>query len=1463
MRYTVLGRISASGADEDAIRLGGPQQRRLLAVLLSQRGQPVSPDRLIDSLWPDGLSAPGATRSVHTYVSRLRRAVGDSAIVTDGASYSVSLPSGSLDAEAFEDLLAAAGSAPAEQAVEHLDRALALWGGPAYGEFGGEWWAISDAARLHELRNVAIEERGAALLELGRSVLAVPDLEALAMEEPLRERPVELLMRALDGSGRQADALRAFQQFRAHLAEQTGLEPSSALSATEQAIASGASRASGVARQIGRPVNPYKGLRAFTEPDAPDFFGRDGLARDVAAAVDRLPLVAVVGPSGSGKSSLVSAGLIPLLRRRPDATIVALVPRDRPLAALREAVRSAGLDPTELDRPAGSLGRLAAAANGGLIVVVDQFEESWLVADVDERAAFLAVLASATARRTAGSAPPPGSARWVRAGSPSVHVVVAIRADLYDRPLQDPGIGRAVADGTVAIPALTASELGEVIVCPAARQGVTFEDGVVVSLIAELTHAPGALPFLQFALAELFDRRTGTTVTAAALADLGGAGGAIGRRAEDLYGALTPAQQAQARWLFGRLVEPGEGGPDTRRRARAQELPAAARDVVDEFVSARLLVADRDPASGEVVVEVAHEALLDAWPRLRGWIDDDRLWLIQAHHLAAAARVWDEADRPVDELYAGGRLQGILDATPERRALLSPVELEFVAASTVARDRVVDRERRGARRTRRLLGVVAALLVVAVIAASVAASQRRDARSAARTARSAGTAAQVEALAGRVRAMRSSQRDVAALLAVEAHRLADTPRTRSALFGTFTDDPGFLGYRRLDGRSGTTQGALLPDGTAVVTDEDQRLHVVDLEDGSVGVPWDRMPGELAGYSRVRASVDGRLVAQVADLAPAGDRSSVGVYDAARGRLVTTVDPDGYVGDVLFSADGRTLYATVGPVGDLVAFSVEDGARTAELDGLAPAEGSAPEPVFIDGNPCVLARRGPLPDPTVIGGVAGIAASTGGLIAVGSPAGPIRFVDPVTLAPTRQVDGPPGASTHLISFDGGEGLVSYGVAGLRRLDASSGAPQWSVKADFIASPCDTAAISPTSGSVFYANQFGGLQERDLQTGTLRRDLDAQNGNTASLWISRDGAELVAFGDSEPVVARWRLDGTGPVSRRLPDGFVAFFYSPDGTRVSGTFPGAGVPEDGDPAVLDASTGEVVDDLADLVGPSVWLDDDTVAGVTIRDGVPRPERVPLDGGTPTLGAATFPGGPVSSSFVEAGKPYGWLPFAVDGRVELWRFDLRRFARIDPTISIEGYTRMASDAEATLVAVGTYRGVTVYDGATGRELGAIADPNLRAVHITPDDQLVVSTLGGELRVYDLDTLELERTLGGNLGMAQELWSDRRSTVLVTRSGSGDVAVFDLASGERIGSTLEVADDESNGVALRSDGRELLFGGGSRLGSVIWDLDPDHWKAAACRLAGRNLTRAEWASNIGDLAPYRRTCPALDHPPG
>ena len=406
--------------------------------------------------------------------------------------------------------------------------------------------------------------------------------------------------------------------------------------------------------------NPYKGLRPFGEADADDFFGRETLIQELLGRLaeegELSRFLAVVGPSGSGKSSVVKAGLIPAIRRgalpgSENWFVVDFMPGSHPLEELEAALLRIAINPptsllAQLKEDERGLLRavkriLPPDKNVELVLVIDQLEEVFtLVTDESARTHFLESLLTAVLNERS-----------------RLYVVLTLRADFTDRPLQYVDFGDLLRQRTEFILPLAPDELELAITAPAKNTGLLLEPGLTARIIRELSDQPGVLPLLQYALTELFERRDGRKLTLAAYHEIGGVLGALGRRAEEIFAGLDQPEQDAARQLFLRLVTLGEGVEDTRRRVLKTELEdlntkeaeyslttkehegeildppfvnlsvlrgAKIISVIDAFGKARLLTFDNDPATRAPTVEVAHEALLREWPRLREWLNETR-----------------------------------------------------------------------------------------------------------------------------------------------------------------------------------------------------------------------------------------------------------------------------------------------------------------------------------------------------------------------------------------------------------------------------------------------------------------------------------------------------------------------------------------------------------------------------------------------------------------------------------------------------------------------------------------------------------------------------------------------------------------------------------------------------------------------------------------------------------------------
>lgn len=1702
MRFKVLGSIEVE-RDDAKVALGGPQQRRLLGVLLVGRGRQVSMEHLVDALWPNGDAPDGAPRSVLTYVSRLRAAVGDGHVVTQGRGYRLMLDSATCDLDEFESLLADAGRALPNGALECYERALSLWEGDAFGEFAREWWALSESTRLAELRVLAHEERAAALMAVGHEARAVPALEGLIVEQPFRERPVVLLMQALMASGRRAEALRAFHSYRVRLGQETGLVPSAQLVELERTIAASlepsgdvslgrplrgyvihgpigegrygrvyaatqpgterrvaikairpdladssefirrfeaearlvarlehphivplydywrepggaylvfrflaggtardsvvtggawsvqrvsqlveevggaliAAHAAGVQHNdvkasnvmlddrggtyltdfgiavraeepasapdwsrgdvralgwllwelltgaahgpgsttsslldrrakeavpslvgragvvprsldavlakatdpdggyetvaelvlgwraaVGRPegvlspvgsddrrvidsarraaaarltettaagVNPYKGLRPFDEADTAEFFGRHAVVDALEASVNGRRFVTVVGASGSGKSSLVRAGLVPRLRACGNS-VVTIVPGDDPIPALREAllaVSTRGRKTADLTMMVRHVIERDVEPSTSLVVVVDQLEELWTRCEREHRAGFLDVVA-----------------RLVD-GDAEVRFVATIRADVFDRPLEDPRIGGHVGAGAFVLAPMSPAQLGDAITLPAARAGVTVDEAVVVDLVTEAAAQPGSLPLLQFTLAELYDRRVDGRIGVDALVAVGGMAGSIGRRAETVYAGLGEHSQADTRTLFSRLVTPGDGTPDGRRRARLSELSEGARAVAGDYVDARLLVTDRDQSTREPTLDVAHEALLSRWSRLAEWIDEDRRWLAQLQHLAVAARAWDERGRLPTDLYRGARLEGAIEALDGEGQMVSDTERQFVDAGRDARDAEIRSARRAARRLRRFLVASVVGLVIALAAGLIAYRQQQRAETNARQAvaerEAADLARRAAALRGLVSdsvALRTNQRELAALLAVEAHRISPSAATESALFGTFTAAPGLERTVLTDG--GRDDGALLLDAsTIVIAEESGLVHVADVATGaerySLNVP--RVQGE-EGTTWVAATPDGRYLAtawQGAD----PTRGELAVWDLeTRTKRFANVDTNLNTGAIAISPDGSTVVVGGGTDVRTVIFDAATGARRAEI-----------EPI-------------PRPDDAqLIQTTVALAFTSDGQLVIGSQAGPIRLIDPATAEELRRIDGPRETSEVAIRMSAdGRSMVTAGWRGHMRYDIESGDPLWPRPAE-VEGCVESIALAERIAEVLCGeHESQRVRAIDLDTGAIiDPPIVHRSGYVCAVLNSPDGTLLIEMSCGRDSYALWRVDGGGAASRLVApaaDGQFVFGYTVDGRQLLAQQADGNVQVT--TQVVDPRDGSVVA-LPGVFGP-IPTDDPSLVIASFGDGTAG--VYDLDAGRVALRAAD-PGFTPFGAVVNGDDVVVWgAEDNEDGtfrRAHLVAAGLDGFA--DSELESTEYYHVAAvfPDPAHLVTIDCWDGCWLQrrDPST---LAPIGDPVRGDTDVSAiageGGVLVAVGSDGQAVVLDPDTLHrIGGPLPGTGGPPSVLVISDDGRRLLEVGADATLRLYDIPSRTQLGDDIPVGISDG-GAALRPDGLEAAVM--TDQGIVVWDLDPEHWIDAACGIAGRNMTRAEWDQYVGDLASYRPTCP-------
>jgi WD40 repeat protein len=417
---------------------------------------------------------------------------------------------------------------------------------------------------------------------------------------------------------------------------------------------------------------PYQGLSAFSEESADLFFGRDRLVADFADHLRRFPsMLVIVGSSGSGKSSIVRAGLIPQLRRKPptgfrDLTIVVCRPGSEPENGLRGALQAAGSAADDIRLSIRSL--VGEARGRRLVIVIDQFEEVFVGEAAGRHEGFLATLTELKQDK-------------------SVTLIIVVRADFYEPLLRSP-LGVSLGAAQVNVAPMTQEEQREAIVRPAESVGLTLEEGLVTLIQRDLERVDHPLPLLEFAMTELWNGRKDGQLTVQEYGRIGGVAGSLSQWASAAYDALPADRQVVAREIFTRLVHYGDGLPDSQRRVPlaalvGEDRNAPVREVISLLADARLIAIHRDDSrGGEDVVEIIHDALIREWPLLANWIRERRSFLVWRQRLQSAVDEWEAHGRSDDWLLRGGSLAEASRQVEQHRGELTATELRLITAST-------------------------------------------------------------------------------------------------------------------------------------------------------------------------------------------------------------------------------------------------------------------------------------------------------------------------------------------------------------------------------------------------------------------------------------------------------------------------------------------------------------------------------------------------------------------------------------------------------------------------------------------------------------------------------------------------------------------------------------------------------------------------------------------------------------
>jgi WD40 repeat protein/DNA-binding SARP family transcriptional activator len=1122
-------------------------------------------------------------------------------------------------------------------------------------------------------------------------------------------------------------------------------------------------------------VCPYKGLATFDAADAEYFFGRERLVAELVARLVGAPLLAIVGPSGSGKSSVMRAGLLPalaggVLPGSENWTQAIIRPGEQPLRELHRATR----------RLAREWHRLLA---------VDQFEELFTACrDEAERAQFADAL--------------------VRAADAGTVVVLAVRADFYGRCAAYPELSRLLGANHVLVGPMSRDELGRAIERPAQRVGLTVEPELADALLADVEGEPGALPLLSTALLELWRERDRRRLRLAAYARSGGVHGAVARLAEDAFVGLDPERQAIARTLLVRLADEDDGGAVVRRRAALEELGDEQTEVVERLADRRLLTLS------DGSVEVAHEALLREWPRLRAWLAEDAEGRRLHRRLGDAARAWDADARDPGGLYRGARLAAALDWAAGHATELSPAERAFLADSRSASGRAQ-------RRLRMMLAGVGALLVLAVIAGVVALDQRGEARAEATTAAAQRLGAQ---------ALSDASLDRGMLLARQGVALDDSVQTRGNLLATLLKSPAAIGVLGGGGAPLASLDLSRDGRTLALLDNEGALSRVDPVTRRRRAPRRGIPGFRGGptgVDAVRFSDDGSL------LAVAGSQPIV--IDVTTGRTLASLPTSDsrYVVSVDFAADRRSLIATID--------SPSVGSTTVQRFDVATGRPIA--------EPRAVARSGKI--------VTLMVAPGGEHVVTTSAGGPTAVRDARTLRPLRSFRG--GGDAAALSPDGRTMLAGGRDGTVRFLDLGDGSTRPALGRH--AGGVVGAAFSPDGATAITAGEDNRLIVWDVRHRAVRETLQSA-AQVSGMAVAPDSRTLYAGGVDGKVII-WdltgdrrlgRVFGTAPDTHRDPlfDQLVSHAVSPDGRQVA----------------VGRRDGRIV-----------LTDARTLRPLRTFPGVPRGH---------IRGVAFAPGGrllavggddgylalldPRRGSVVERlgghnGSEVLTPTFSADGRrmltmsysdiIQIWTLEAGRPSGAPRRYSASpGIDAASLSPDGRTFAITGPLGVQIIDAETLRTRATLrgSDTVRRLAGFTPDGRYVIGGSSKGTRLWSTRTFRpASPLLTGHTGDVLAASTSPDGRILATGSQDGTVRLYDLRTYQPIGAPLPAVPNRPVVPAFASDGAYLFaFTNAGR--EFRWDVRPSTWERQACAIAGRRLTRAEWADTLPGRE-YRPAC--------
>ena len=1216
---------------------------------------------------------------------------------------------------------------------------------------------------------------------------------------------------------------------------------------------------------------PYRGLHSFEEEHADYYFGREALIdqlRQLLAPINQqlnststrpAQFLAVLGASGSGKSSLVQAGLIPAIRNDAQSgsnqwLTQVIKPGSHPLEALAVSVSAILEQEAQTEHFVYGYGlhqicSEALPAGQRLLLIVDQFEEIFtLCHNETERQRFIENLLFATA---------------VNHGP--VVVIITLRADFYHRCAAYRDLATRISTRQILVGRMEQAELRRAIEQPAQKVGLTFEAGLIRTILEDVARQPGALPLLQHALLELWERRDGHLLTLAGYRASGGVSGAITQRAESVYHNFSPAEQAIVRRIMLRLTQPGEGTEDTRRRAKKQELLPSldtqtvemTENVLQNLINARLITTGQDPNEDEDVVDVAHEALIRGWTRLRGWIDENRAALLTHRQLAEAAEAWQRNNQDESFLYQGARLAQATEWAEVYTGELNDSEWKFLRASQAAvqafeQTQEAARQRELAQAqalanaehqraeiqtqaNRRLGWLVVGLAIVflAAVGAAIVARQQEQ------LAEQQANLALARQLAAQAIFLTDKQPDLALLLSLEAASRNPNPKDDDKLLLNLEVNPNLISFLH-----GHTDGVLgvsfSPNGKIIASSS--RDRTIRLWDAVTGQP---LAPPLEGHTRTVYSVAFSPNSQF--LASASEDGAIRLWEVSSGQPVgePLKGHSGQAWHVSFSADGQTLVSW-GEANEIIFWDIATGQP---LD--LPLTDYAGQLKSVDYNP------------------------NNQIVAGGSEEASITIWDASTRKKITTLDTQhAGPITRLAFSPNGQMLASGGQEGKIILWNMTTRAPLRPPLPGHSGQITTLAFSPNGEILASGSEDKTMTLWDTKTGQPVTPPFTTRDRVSSLAFSPDGQTL-ASGIDDKTVILWDITDR----RRLwghKEWVDSVTFSPDGKMLASA-------SDDDTIILwDVATrqpimppltGHTGNVLSVAFNPSGKILASGSEDATIRlwdTATGQPLGAPLAGDTDGVLKVAF------SPDAPAGTGGKLLASAnVNHTITLWDVSTRQQAGPLLTAHTEPVLNVTFSPDGRLLASSSGdNSIILWDVATGQPIGQPLTGHtgwVWGLDFSPDGQTLASSGNDKtIRIWDVAT---GQPLGQPLmGHTDEVWGvtfHPNGKNLASSSRDNTIILWDVTTHQPVGPPLAGHTDWVWGLDFNpatsdtpqgtgSTGGQILASSSRDASIILWNVPLEDWSTRVCRMVNRNLTPSEWAEFIGSDIPYQNTCSEL-----